>query len=147
MSTSAATASGVMVSALRRPCVAAGGQVALQRVGVVVAQARRDDLGGVGDGHQAFFSPGVGGRGRGGLRLGHGGPLGHDGGAVGLQADAAAHPDQRAVAGHRVGQAAGAQVVDQRVEALGRLRAHVAVVDLHARRAVAVGQALGLVAG
>ncbi len=53
-STSAATASGVMVSALRSAVVAAGGQVALQREGVVVAQARRDDLGGVGDGHQAL---------------------------------------------------------------------------------------------
>ena len=42
---------------LAQPGVPAGGQVALQREGVLVAEARRDDLGGVGDGHQAFFSP------------------------------------------------------------------------------------------
>ncbi len=42
---------------LAQPGVATGGEVALQREGVLVAEACRDDLGGVGDGHQAFFSP------------------------------------------------------------------------------------------
>ena len=45
---------------------------------------------------------------------------------------------------HRVGERARAQVREQAVEALRCLRADVAVVDLDARRAVAVGQALGL---
>ena len=45
---------------------------------------------------------------------------------------------------HRVGESARTQVADEPVEALGCLRPDVAVVDLDARRAVAVGQALGL---
>ena len=49
--------------------------------------------------------------------------------------------------GHRVGEPAGPQIVHQGVEALGCLRPHVAVVDLHARCLVAVGQALRLVQG
>ena len=82
---------------------------------------------------------------RAGLLGGDRGPFGLDGGLVGLQADAAAHPHQGAVVRDGVRQAAGAEVAHQRVEALGRLPADVAVVDLHARRLVAVGQALGLV--
>ena len=134
---------------LAQPGVATGGQVALQREGVVVAETGRDDLRGVGDGHQAFFSAPA---------------------AVAAAARAAcswatvarsvlmavrsacrptraAHPDQRAVARHGVGQTTGPEVVDQGVEAGRRLRPHVAVVDLHARRLVAVGQALRLVQG
>ena len=45
-------APGVLASAARRPCVAAGRLVALERVRVVVAEARGDDLRGVGDGHE-----------------------------------------------------------------------------------------------
>ena len=44
--------------------------------------------------------------GAGGLGLGHRRPLGDDGGAVGLQADAAPHPHQGAVRRHRLGQRA-----------------------------------------
>ena len=127
---------------LAQRLVAARGQVALQRVGVVEAQARRDDLGSVRDGHQALSPPAAAARAAWASAML--GPLADDGLLVGLEADAAAHPDQGPVRRHGVGQRAGPEVGDQLVEALGRLPADVAVVDLHAGRAVAVGQALGL---
>ena len=77
----------------------------------------------------------------------HGGPLGGHGLRLGHQADAAAHPHQGPVRWDGVGQCAAAQVDHELIEGLGRLPTHVAVVDLHARRAVAVGQALGLLQG
>ena len=128
---------------LAQPGVPAGGEVALQREGVVVAEARRDDLGGVGDGHQAFFSPLAAAR-------------------AACSAATAARSDSMAAGsacrptlrrtrtsvpwfGMVSDRRPARRSLDQRVEALGRLPADVAVVDLHARRLVAVGQALGLV--
>ena len=129
---------------LAQRLVAAGGQVALNGVAVVVAEARRNDFGGVRDGHglrlfsaawaaRAVWASAAAARSRTMAWRSTCRPA------------AAAHAHQRAVGRHGVGQPAGAQVVEQLVEALGRLRAHVAVVDLHAGRAVAVGQALGFV--
>ena len=131
---------------LAQALVAAGGEVTLQRVRVLVAEARGDDLGGVGEGHQALASPDAARAGAGGLGLGHLRPLGDDGGRVGLQADTAPHAHQGAVP-HRLGEDTRTQITEQGVEGLRRLRADVAVVDLHAGGAVAVGQALGLVEG
>ena len=108
---------------LAQPLVAAGGQVALQRVGVVVAEARRDDLGGVGDGHQAFVPPAAAAAARAAWASATRGPLGHDGVAVDLQADAAAHPHQRAVRAARCRTSAPARRSStSAVEALRRLR-------------------------
>ncbi len=139
---------------LAQSLVAAGGEIPLQRVRVVVPEPRRDDFGGFGDRHQDAPSPVFAagfchGRrfGPRGLRLGHGGPLVRDRRPVGFEPHCPAHPHQGAVRGHGVLECPAAQVGQQPVEALRRLAADVAVVDLHARRAVAVGQALGLLQG
>ncbi len=63
------------------------------------------------------------------------------------QADGPAHPVEGAVVGDVAGAGAGPELGHQLVEGLGGLGPDEAVVDLHARGPVAVGQALGLLEG
>ena len=112
--------------------VAAGGEVALERVAVVVAEARRDDRLGVADGHGCASARRRGPSCGDPLRLGATGRRRDTRGAV--SGDRLADPGERAVRRDLLVAPACAQVVHEGIEVLVRHPVEVAVVHLQARR-------------
>ena len=86
-------------------------------------------------------------RGPPGLGLGHHRPLRGHPGRVDLQAGRPLHPVEGSVLGNVIRAGTGSELGHQPVEGLRGLGTDEPVVDLHAGRAVAVGQALSLLEG